>query len=1088
MIPFHDILKELEYDTSPYYFTEEHSFAPETVHMFRAARSAGVRGIYVFQTSPDSEPKVLHPRPVVYIAEAKHEAEARAIHCKLWNLYYVPFLIITLPHQVRVYTGFTYSEESESDGLLGYVEYTDHVRTVKNLLKDFTASAIDTGAIWQSSYAQALKPNQRVDKRLLQHLNMLGQELKKHGLGDEVAHALIGKYVYFSYLRDRHILSDEWLQTNNIDPEDVFSMHATKSGVQRLVEVLENRFNGKIFPLDFAQADLQDRHVAWVASVFSGAEISGSSSDMPSDMPDVVCQLHLPFKAYSFEYIPVETLSSIYEQFIYERKQKGAIYTPEMLADYLLSEMESVKPLQRGMKILDPACGSGIFLVLAYRRLIEKEKRRLQRDLEPEELRTLLLESIYGVERERDACYITEFSLILTLMNYIENRDLQNLPFLFPALHNQHIFACDFFDFDGEGQTTQGGFWQQNMSFDWVVGNPPWITITLKPCTKGEEHACAWMQQPQNKKERPISRNRVAEAFSWLVGDVLEPEGVVGFVLSATSLFSLGKQSQKYRQHFFTNHEVLRITNFTNLREVLFGGRAEMPATTIIYRKAVEDYEKQPIIHYAPFTVNQVSHTTYQPWTITIHENEMQTIFAYEAEEGENSTWKLALWGTYRDRRTIERINYLFPTTLEQMCVKRGWSFERNVELRHESESKSVDLEYIAELRGKKLFRSDLMNKALLQHTVPKGILKDIPNEKCFVRKRGGQAGLSVIYAPHIIVSSRWMSYIIYSEEDFVIAPLHIGIASTDKDAHVLRALSIYLQSRLVAYYLFFHSSAWGVFRRNRQVSINEVANIPVPDFTAEQIQTLVALHEEIVQTEYQSISDFVTQLHQKRDDTFTFEHVQETNHAHELALPSDLTPSEKQSVDTFLRHVRGEIQERIDRCIFDMFGIPHTIRCLVNEFVQIRLLLDKRATLSLALREPTRQELVAYARKLRDELDSFLMGTAHHTITITQSQDLIVCQVEITKHTEPFPIDETNIKTGNSTLSSLLSELDDTLKKQVSQWVYVRRGLRLFDGPRVFLYKLPRIIDWTQTQAMNDASEIIGQSVMAAKEHYDNN
>ena len=54
----------------------------------------------------------------------------------------------------------------------------------------------------------------------------------------------------------------------------------------------------------------------------------------------------------------------------------GAFYTPEILADYLLRELESVKPFSSGMKVLDPACGSGIFLVLVYRHLIEKERRK----------------------------------------------------------------------------------------------------------------------------------------------------------------------------------------------------------------------------------------------------------------------------------------------------------------------------------------------------------------------------------------------------------------------------------------------------------------------------------------------------------------------------------------------------------------------------------------------------------------------------------------------------------------------------------------------------------------------------------------
>jgi type I restriction-modification system DNA methylase subunit len=140
-------------------------------------------------------------------------------------------------------------------------------------------------------------------------------------------------------------------------------------------------------------------------------------------------------------------LSSIYEQFIRDHQEKGAIYTPEVLADYLLSQVETVKPLARGMRVLDPACGSGVFLVLAYRRFIEKElQQSREAKLSPEALRNILVESIFGIERERDACYVAEFSLILTLLHYADLSKLQSSGFRFPALHNNQILECDFFD------------------------------------------------------------------------------------------------------------------------------------------------------------------------------------------------------------------------------------------------------------------------------------------------------------------------------------------------------------------------------------------------------------------------------------------------------------------------------------------------------------------------------------------------------------------------------------------------------------------------------------------------------------------
>src|SRR5205823_14697569 len=101
----------------------------------------------------------------------------------------------------------------------------------------------------------------------------------------------------------------------------------------------------------------------------------------------------------------------------------------------------------------------------------------------------------------------------------------------------------------------------------------------------------AWVAA--NQKERPIGDNRVAEAFSWRVTDLLKPDGCAGLILHATSLYNL--KSKKYRQQFFQKHEILRMTNFSNLRHLLFGKKANAPAVTIVYRRASEVREKPPI-------------------------------------------------------------------------------------------------------------------------------------------------------------------------------------------------------------------------------------------------------------------------------------------------------------------------------------------------------------------------------------------------------------------------------------------------------------------------------------------------------------
>jgi hypothetical protein len=1071
MITKDSLLQQLGYDGSPHYCRVNDPLPPGTAHLFRSAGSVGVDGIYSFETGPVSPGNHYKPSPAVYVAEAEDENSARLIHRKLWNLYLAPFVIVLLPHQVRVYTGFNYSEEKEDEGLLDKIQTP---KQLNRLLEKLNAISIDTGLVWKSEYAEKLDPNQRVDRRLLKNIKELGNALIENGnLKDEVANALIGKFVYLKYLLDRNILTDEWMRENHISPEKVFSLKATVRELKKLVLALEGRFNGKIFPIDFDNEEsLKDEHIKWVAAIFSGAEIVDRETT-----PEIVLQLHLPFKAYDFEYIPVETLSAIYEQFIFDRKIKGAVYTPEALADYLIAEMESVKSLERGMKILDPACGSGIFLVLIYRLLIEKEIQRQGRKLRAEELLDILEESIYGVEREPDACFVAEFSLILTLLHYLEPRDLQNLNFRFPYLHNRQIFQCDFFDIEGEESDVN--IWQKEFKFDWIIGNPPWIMLKTDYKKKENKFAYTWMNQPGNKTGHPVGDLQTAEAFSWLVTGLLSGCGAVGLILPAPSLFNI--KARYYRQKFFSKYEILRVTNFSNLREMIWGKRENkkaknkptLPPAVLIYRLAEPGREKANIIHYGPFSINQLIDAKDKPWVITINENEIKTISPGEVETGETLYWKLALWGNYIDKRVIERIKFEFPKTLREFCEDRKWAFYEGPQLRCREE----ELKYLPILKGKKQFDTESMRKSLFRFSIPANALTIIPDECCYIR-RGEKTGLNLTHAPHIIISSSWMSFITYSEQEFVIPPRQIGISiqkNNNEDALYLQALSVYLKSNFVAYFLFFYTPEWGVFRHAKKVTINDVREIPIPDFTPYQVGELADLQEKLVTIERQEISKLISSLRRNRLPGQDLSNKEGEN---EFDLPVNLTPAEKEIIEREISNLRQELQRKIDESIYDLLEIPQDIRQVVNDFFETRLPLDSPSKRDRSVRKPTARELESYACELRDKLDDFLMGESFNRVTLTYSDDLIECIVEVTDDVGPIPIDSGSVKKGNKTMARLLAELSDNLRRQVSQWVYIQRGLRLFDGPRIHLYKSPRIIDWTRTQARIDAGDIIGELI----------
>jgi len=998
-----------------------------TEHLFRAAKKAGVQGAYLFQTSPP-EQKILPPRPAVYVAEAKTRDEAREIHQRLWNLGNAPFIVILLPNEIRVYTGFDFSLTNEKKGLVKEIKEVIDLtfESLRDQLADFRADSIDSGRIWETQ-SKYVTPEKRVDAHLLNNLEKLEEYLKGRELDLPIIHALIGKYVYIRYLYDRKILSAEWLAENNINLDSVLSRNATLAGLLHLTEVLENRFNGAIFPLPSnIEAILSDEIVSLVASTFKGDDpVSG--------------QLHLDFEAYDFSYIPVETLSSIYEQFLHSQgtgKKVGAVYTPEPVADYLLCELEESKPLQSGMKIFDPCCGSGIFLVLAYRRLIELKWSQSQNNKPPKptELRRILCESIYGIERNKEACYVAEFSLILTLLHYIDPPDLhRNKQFKFPSLHNTQIFECDFFDDESE-------FWKQNKKFDWIVGNPPWIE--LKPQKEGEEDveekARFWIRE--NLKEKPATGNRVCEAFNWRVVDLLTQNGYVGLLIHANSLFN--HESQKYRKRFFRDHTIVRVTNFSHLAYVLFGGRGNEPAATLIYNKVKIGIEKPEIIHYAPFMINQLPNRPWGrskkqiTWTITINENEISTISPKDIETGEMFAWKLALWGSLRDAKGMKRLNRLFSINLGELIKSKGWHFHKGLEIR--DQNSDGEIEPAPYLEGwKEVDIHTKLDATGTSHTnfrfaIPETSLHSIPHSSFFIRK-GRSLPFVLASAPHLVINA---GYCAYSDTDFVIPDPQIGLSASKADEDYLRAVSVLLNSSVVQYFLFFRSPSWGVGRS--RIYARDLKLIPLPDFSSQLVAELSKLQKRL---EY---------------------------------------------LEKFTNTSDVQLQQLLDDAIEELLSIPKNVGITTREFISIRLQLNQGKSVVPATAPPDREHLHEYGLHLRDELDAFTEGSGlRHKVGLTYSKQLIVCSVEFVRSEVSTSIN-VSVEKAQGDLSLFLSYIQEKAKQRFSQWVYVQRSLRIFEDSRVYICKSPRLIDWTRTQALNDADDVIAEILSANFEFHE--
>lgn len=1001
-----DLLGEIGYTHSPYYRESSESSDLSVAHLLRDAKRADVRGTYFFRTAP-GEGAEARERPAVHVAEVRTVDEAQKLHKKLWNQGVNPFLVILLPHQIRVYTGFEFDPDDENAGLIdGPLDTGQNLATIAKQLSFLNAESIDSGAIWQIK-GHHLKTETRVDQELLRNLESLsGVLVSRHRVRPPDAHAVIGKFVYLYYLKHRDILSDKWMRDNGVEPDSVFSPEATLTGFRRLCDAVDERFNGNIFPIHWSGDHAPGAEaVKEIARAFAGEELRSG-------------QMHLPFRAYDFSFIPIELLSAIYEQFLHDQgkgHKVGAFYTPEPAADYLISELDSVKKLKPGMKILDPCCGSGIFLVLAYRRLIELERqKRKDGKLTPRELRDILRESIYGVERNRDACLVTEFSLILTLLSYVEPPELHRNPaFTFPDLHNDRIFESDFFN-------DESAFTRSDLRFDWIVGNPPWMEID--PNDAEEQSAVKWIKSASTTSSMPVARFRAAEAFSWRVRDRVAEGGTIALFIPASTLTNA--QLMDYRQAFFFKNTVHRITNFANLAYVLFPS-AEEPAATVVYSPATSDEAKPPIIHYGPLVVNQVAtrpgeaRKKRSAWSVTICENEIQAVLPEEATEGSELTWKLALWGNHRDRRVLERIRRLFPNTLGAMAQSKNWSLKLGVQLRSDAGTKREPNERVPALQGLKVLAGDKFLDSSYRFSVPASCL-ETNSYGTFVRVRGGQGGVAIVPAPHLFL---WNHFAAFSDKGFILRHPKIGLSAPKGDADFLRAVSLVWSSCLIQYYLFFLSSSWGIGRST--IDLGDAEQVPMPNFTDEQVERLAKLHRQLVQVE--------------------------------SAEPGS-----------------NNIQATLDKEITEVLGVPPQVALVAREFVEIRLRLVKGKAPTEVTQPPTLEQLEAYAKRLASELDDFVEGKGRrHLVSVLKAEKGIVATVEIVRSDRSLkPV----VKDADAADAESVRALLKQAEKRLSQWAYVQRGVRVFAGSKIHICKLPRRLDWTETQALLDSDDIIAE------------
>jgi N-6 DNA Methylase len=1046
-----EFLDRLGYAESPTFLRpRQNAFRidPDFGHIFRrASETLALQGVYTLRSDvADHSPSV----PIVYVCEAEAETKADDFHRLIWNQDVVPFVLIYTPLGVKLYSGFRH-QRRRNGHTVGILQPLTDFNQLDQLVHDFSADAINSGRLWQRR-AGDVTPEYRLNWKLLTNLRSVARVLRKRGLQSGMSHALIGKYVYLHYLRDRGILSARKFQRWGIDESAVFGRNASVEGLVAVVAKLDAWLNGNVFPLDFGTRGApKDEHVRWVAAVFSGDEFSASEGQ----------QLHLDFQAYDFSYIPIETLSVVYEQFLHDSdsptpnnrgREIGAYYTPIPVINFMLAELAERRPLQRGMRVLDPACGSGAFLVQCYRRLIEREFPPGTTP-QPAALRELLVKHIYGVDVEEDACNVAELSLILTLLDYVEPPDLEDRKrgFKLPLLRDRNIFCGNFFD---EAESWHSKINQKK--FDWVVGNPPWKRFNPKKLRPDEQAVWKWIKE--NNRERPVGGNQVARAFAWKATEYLKADGQVGFFLPAMTLFE--NPARDFRQAFFSQCRVRTVANFSNLAEILSARRFRVPAAAFFYQlrnlASRVMSESECVRVYSPLVANQevtrpaVPGTRGESWSIVINASEIRDLPLDQIASGDGFPWKLATWGSELDVRLLRRLAHRFPT-MQQLEDEGRLVVSQGLELRIKSGQEDQEaLELVEEVIGKKQLDVDALKRLRHVFTFPPEAIVAVEPELKYGRKGRVGLPLSVCRPPHVIVSAA-RYFAVYSEQFLVVPPRQIGLMSPSEDRDFLKALSLFLSSDFVFYHQFLTSVEFGVKRDRATLQALRTLPIPFAESDRTELASWVDLHTRLIKVQPRQLNE------------------SPTSEGLQLHL---FTPNEDNSLQPLL--------DELNTMVYDSLRLDARERVLVHDLVHVKLELHDGKIGAPAVKTPEEAELHTYAERLKSELDGFISDALpkRHKVDVVHDDVSGMLCVDLVRNEQSAQ--QVTVSSASKEIAALLEKTRQRLRKERAQWVYFDRNLRIYEGTRTFVLKPMQRFHWTESQAMVDARHIIAETLAA--------
>jgi hypothetical protein len=791
--------------------------------------------------------------PVVVFAKAEDTGAdtLRALYERVWCMSRPQLLFLATPGQLSAFD-LTKPPPRPNESLSDrdrLIAVATSLAEVQSKLGAYHRERIETGAVFgEERYRDSLN---RADRALIRDLKTVRQQLAAVPVGKKRPslahfHSLIGRAIFIRYLEDREILLPAYFEKVAGHRKDWVRLLAqplpapalehrfsnllflrvlqNKDFTYALFEQLAHDFNGDTFPIDNEERDrIQQAHLDSLRGF-----LTGSTSD----------QEELFFFAYRFDVIPIELISTIYEEFYNERtgkdKNQGSHYTPPALVEFVLTHTLTPEILAEKPRVIDPACGSGIFLVESFRRMVrhlcaEQNGRRVSRP----QLRKILRDQIAGIDINEEAVRVAAFSLYLAFLHYQEPREINDerrLPYLKWVSEDERqrrkrtMPEAQFFDvlLHANSFEVMNGRFPDEVSRRFgpgsvsvVVGNPPWGN-PKKADTDGQKAMSEIRAWCDPKQGRPLGDQELSQAFIHLTSALLKEGGRAGLLVSSGLLFKRHKNSRDFRKIWLQSVRLEHVVNFAHVRHVFFSGvqreaKGIAPFISVVFVKTAEPPAPDNRFQYWSAKRTAVVENTR---SVVLNRGDMHWLSQQDCIEYEK-LWKIYWWGGHRDEilvRSIERFPSIreLPKTLKDVEVLTGQGFKEA-----NKANPAAWLEKYRELPSQE-FRA--------YGPIPTNVLVPVPTD---VERRGVEevySGRRLLVARGIRAEGQITAR--FETKKYCFRNSIHGVRFKGLERWQEAVITAVFWSSLARYYYFLTSGSWGFW--HDEIHLENVEDMPI--------------------------------------------------------------------------------------------------------------------------------------------------------------------------------------------------------------------------------------------------------------------